>query len=297
VADYDIILAHCSKTYFETYEKIKEERMGDYNCRPNGRANTKNIEKDIETAAQKEAIKKAAIEGIRVFGDTETTTVWNIVYETHVYRKSGVDNYEIIKNVISADQSWKKSSGHAFEEMVKELASAALADDGIEIILQRDLSLLIGENRLINEHRDIEWLMEQRNASKFDLYAVFRSSTGYCCFGCIQSKTSIRDRVTRDREPSIAAMRALFWSVAVVLDGSFLQMPKFISMVNGNTSEYPVNGWHGLYVLSYPENRTDRIYSTTIGFEIFKRHAIEALNDWKQRRQWFDNTWKATDNF
>ncbi|MDR1298103.1 MAG: hypothetical protein LBO05_12215 [Deltaproteobacteria bacterium] len=54
--------------------------------------------------------------------------------------------------MISADQCWKKSSGRAFEEMVKELASAALADDGIEIILQRDLSLLIRENRLINEH-------------------------------------------------------------------------------------------------------------------------------------------------
>ncbi|MDR1298104.1 MAG: hypothetical protein LBO05_12220 [Deltaproteobacteria bacterium] len=64
--------------------------MRDYYCRPNGRANTENIEKDIETAAQKEAIKKAAIGWIRVFGDTEAATVWNIVYETHVYRKSDV---------------------------------------------------------------------------------------------------------------------------------------------------------------------------------------------------------------
>lgn len=44
-----------------------------------------------------------------------------------------------------------KSSGHAFEEMVKELASLALHGTGVEIILQRDLNTLIKADELANE--------------------------------------------------------------------------------------------------------------------------------------------------
>ena len=182
-----------------------------------------------------------------------------------------------------------------FAEMVKELASLALYGTDVEIILQRDLNTLIKANELANEPRDISWLKEQIKANIFDLYGVLTIDDKKYCFGCVQAKTSIRDRVTRDREPSIHAMQSFFWSVVFVLDGDFLRLPKFVSMINGGSEEFHENGWHGMYVLSVKE--TDkRIYPLTMDFEIFKCHALQASEQWQKRRQWFDSKWIADDS-
>lgn len=249
----------------------------------------------IETTAQKEAIQQATIDSMRNFPDVEPADIWKAVYEVHVHRKSGIDDAETIAKVISADQSWKKSSGHAFEEMIKFLASAALEGTGIQIVLQRDLNILIKAGEINNEPRDISWLKEQIRGGVFDLYALVTREDGKTfCYGCIQSKTSVRDRVTRDREPSLQAMASYFWSTIIVLDGDFLRLPKFISMVNGGTTEHPTNGWHGLYVFSeqYSEGR---IYPTDLNFKNFKEHAIEAARYWLTQRQWFDHDWHVTE--
>lgn len=250
-------------------------------------------EGEIETASQKEAIKVATIEGIKHFPEVEAALIWRAVYETHVHRKSGINDADTISKVISADQSWKKSSGHAFEEMIKILGTAALHDSGIDILLQRDLNTLIKAQELDNEPRDISWLKEQIKASIFDLYAVVHTPEGkQFCYGCIQSKTSVRDRVTRDREPSMQAMQSFFWSTIIVLDGDFLKLPKFISMVNGGTAEHVENGWHGMYVFSEQYSQ-DRIYSIDLDFKNFKEHAITAANYWLSQRQWFNGQWRA----
>lgn len=248
---------------------------------------------EFEVAAQKEAIKQAIIKGLASYPEVNAAMIWRAIYETHVHHKSGIDNADIIHKVISADQSWKKSSGHAFEEMVKMLASAALADNGIEIILQRDLSTLIKAEEINNEPRDISWLKEQIAGDVFDLYAVVSVNDKKYCFGCIQCKTSIRDRVTRDREPSLRAMQSYFWSVAIVLDGDFLKLKKFKEMVNGGTSTQQANGWHGMYIFTNEETG-ERIFHTNVDFEVFKQHAIEAAKMWLTQRQWFNEDWKPT---
>ena len=247
----------------------------------------------METLSQKEAIKLSIIESMKKFPEVDAALIWRAVYEIHIHRKSGIDDADVIAKVISADQSWKKSSGHAFEEMIKQLGNNVLSVHGIEILLQRDLNLLIKADELQNEPRDISWLKEQIKASIFDLYAVVNTADGKkFCYGCIQSKTSIRDRVTRDREPSIKAMRSFFWSVIIVLDGDFLKLPKFLSMVNGGTSEYAENGWHGMYVFSQKYSN-GRIYSTDLDLTNFKEHAIKAASYWLKQRQWFDKDWNA----
>lgn len=248
---------------------------------------------EYEIVAQKEAIKQAIIQGLEAFPDINAALIWRAIYETHVHHKSGIDDADIIHKVISADQSWKKSSGHAFEEMVKLLASTALADSNIEIILQRDLSTLIKAEEISNEPRDISWLREQIAEDVFDLYAIVSVNGKKYCFGCIQCKTSIRDRVTRDREPSLRAMQSYFWSVAIVLDGDFLKLKKFKEMVNGGTSTQKANGWHGMYIFTEEEN-DDRIFHTNVDFEVFKQHAIEAAKMWLTQRQWFNEDWKPT---
>ena len=247
---------------------------------------------DVESAAQKEAIKQSIIKSIEAFPQEEASNLWKIIYSSHVHRKSGIDDAETISRVISADQSWKKSSGHAFEEMIKYLGTTALQQDNIEIVLQRDLNAMIQENAIANEPRDISWLKEQILASIFDLYAIVERNGKKYCYGCIQSKTSIRDRVTRDREPSIAAMQSYFWSTVIVLDGDFLKNQKFVTMVNGGSTEHPTNGWHGMYVFS-EKYSSDRIYSTDLQMKNFRQHAVEAADYWLSQRQWFNTEWKA----
>lgn len=285
---------YCATVYSETYDAEKERLTAKAMRYARGRAISEQKAEDIEKAAQKEAIKQATISGIRNYADVEAASIWAAVCQTHMYRKSGIDDLEVIGKVVSADQSWKKSSGHAFEEMIKMLAAEAFADTDIEILLQRDLSKLIKSGSIKNEPRDISWLKEQIQGNIFDLYAIFSEGDEKYCFGCIQSKTSIRDRVGRDREPSMQAMQSFFWSVAVVLDGDFLRMPKFIHMVNGGNTEYPSNGWHGMYVFS-DQYTQGRIYQVGLELAMFKEHAIKAANYWKTQRQWFNSDWNAED--
>ena len=262
----------------------------EYNNTLNSKRKVKTDE--AERIAQKEAIKTAILHTMKKFPEVEPASIWRRIYEIHVHRKSGIDDASVIEKVISADQSWKKSSGHAFEEMVKLLANDALEGSGIEILLQRDLNTIIKANELANEPRDISWLKEQIKGSVFDLYATYTEDERRFCFGCIQSKTSIRDRVTRDREPSITAMKSFFWSVVLVLDGDFLKLPKFKSMVEGGTAEYKENGWHGMYVFS-DKYRGERIYPLHVDFLKFAEHASNAASYWKKQRQWFNAEWKA----
>lgn len=290
----DEIRNYCGDIYAITYKAARKKITDSLRAHAKNGVIAQSKENDIETAAQKEAIRMATVEGIKHFPTLEASVIWRAVYETHIHRKSGISNADTIAKIVSADQSWKKSSGHAFEEMIKILGTEALRSDGIEIVLQRDLSSLIKVKELANEPRDISWLKEQIKASVFDLYTIATRENRRFCYGCIQSKTSIRDRVTRDREPSMQAMQSFFWSTIIVLDGDFLKLPKFISMVNGGTTEHVENGWHGMYVFSKQYTK-DRIYPIDLSFKNFREHAITAANYWLTQRQWFNEKWRADD--
>ena len=278
----------CLNAYKTEYDRIIRQLKKEHE----GKKVSETMLDEFDREAQKSAIRISITKALQRFSDEPVAELWNAIYRAHLFRKSGISDLETINKVISADQSWKKSSGHAFEEMVKDLSNLSLQETGIEIVLQRDLNTLLKANELANEPRDTNWLREQISANIFDLYCILNIDDKKYCFGCVQAKTSIRDRVTRDREPSIHAMQSFFWSVIFVLDGDFLRLPKFVSMVNGGSEEFRENGWHGMYVFSAKEPK-DRIYPLTMDFELFKSHALQAAEQWQKRRQWFDSKWKA----
>lgn len=284
----DSIFQYCKQAYNNAYQYAYNEFL-------KGKSRTKKVEEDAERYAQKTAIREALKNGVAHFPLKDVSDIWKSVYKVHIYRKSGLNvDEETVAKVISAEQSWRKSSGHAFEELVKELANLSLAETNVEVILQRDLSVLLKANEISNEPRDIAWLEKQVENAIFDLYAIVTVEDKKFCYGCIQSKTSVRDRVTRDREPSIHAMQSFFWSVCVALDGDLLKMPKFKAMVNGGSTEFPENGWHGMYVLSDIEP-VDRLYKCGFDLDLFTKHAVEAADYWLTQRQWFNREWKASD--
>ena len=142
---------------------------------------------------------------------------------------------------------------------------------------------------LTNTSEDIAGLKSW--GKDFDLYAIQSVHGDIHVFGCIQSKTSIRDRVGRDVNFSNNAMEGLFWSAAVTLDGAFLNMPEFIHMVNGGSS-YRSNGWHGMYAMSGIEESNGRIYKVDDKMTLFIKHAVAAAKQFISDRRQLNVNWK-----
>lgn len=165
-----------------------------------------------------------------------------------------------------------------------------MTKNGIRFILQSELTELIKNKALRNTPDDTIGL--QGWGKDFDLYAIQTIYGNTRVFGCIQSKTSIRDRIGRDRPFSQNAMDALFWSAAVTLDGDFLNMLEFVHMVNGGGS-YHTNSWHGMYAMSGIGEDNDRIYKTNEKLNVFVNHAVQAANQFIADRRGLNRDWKA----
>ena len=294
------ILDYCKKQYNTTFEKTLKSLTTKTNKRSGKVSDSK--KEDFEKIAQLEAIKVTMIEGRKLYPNN-IPLLWASIYKAHLYRKSGIGDPEVVAKAIQAEQSWRASSGHAFEAMVKELGSLALAGTNIRYVLQKDLNILLKAKELVNQPTDIAWLKSQVKGSVFDVYVVadikvINEETNKVeekpiCFGCVQCKTSIRDRVSRDIVPSREAMASNFWSIGIVLDGTMIEVPKYKNMVNGNPeSEFKKNGWYGMYVLSFKDN-IDRIYGVDLELNIIREHTIKAFNCWHKDRMGLVPEWRA----
>lgn len=296
------IFNYCKFKYDQSYLEIKEKLGYAVLTKSKKHEISASKAKDIETSSQLEAIKQTMLEGRKKYPN-EIPLLWSCIYKAHLYRKSGISDPQIVANALQADQSWKASSGHAFENMVKELGSQSLKGTNIRYILQKDLNILLKAKELANTPTDIAWLEKQVKGCVFDAYVIADTKVidedtnevivKPICFGCVQCKTSIRDRVSRDVVPSKEAMDSKFWSIAFVLDGTMFSVPKYKNMANGNiNSEFKKNGWHGIYVLSASEDN-DRIYAVDVDFDVVRRHSINAFNAWHSDRMGFCQTWRA----
>ena len=224
--------------------------------------------------------------------------IWEAIGITHKINVANLSDFNIaeqdqepvINKSISAHQSWIKSSGHSFERYISNIDSADLQHNEVRFILQSDLTKMIKENRLANTAEDIAGLRSW--GKDFDLYAIQAVHGETHVFGCIQSKTSIRDRVGRDVTFSRNAMEGLFGSAAVTLDGAFLNMPEFIHMVNGGGS-YSSNGWHGMYAMSGIQESNGRIYKVDDSLNLFVAHAISAARQFISDRRMLNHEWNA----
>lgn len=261
--------------------------------------NTNAARQTARLTAQRKAIDKVLVESLLKFSpQISESELWNAIGMVHKVNVAELADFgiseenqeEVIKRCLSAHQSWIKSSGHSFERYISNVQSDELHKNEIEFILQSELTKMIKENKLTNTEEDIAGLSSW--GKDFDLYAVQSVHGDKHVFGCIQSKTSIRDRVGRDVTFSHNAMKGLFWSAAVTLDGEFLNMPEFIHMVNGGGS-YSTNGWHGMYAMSGIEKSNGRIYKVDDAMSIFITHAIQAAKQFISDRRQLNVNWKA----
>lgn len=281
----------CRDLYKQTWER-------EYALETQNKSSLASVQ-SARLAAQRKAIDKVLVESLlRYAPEVSENEIWDeigIVHKVNVAELSdfGIEEEtqaEVIRRCLSAHQSWIKSSGHSFERYISNIRSEKLQRNEIRFILQSELTKMIKENALTNTPEDIAGLSSW--GKDFDLYAVQSVHGDTHVFGCIQSKTSIRDRVGRDVTFSHNAMDGLFWSVAVTLDGDFLNMPEFVHMVNGGGS-YGKNGWHGMYAMSGINNNNGRIYKVDDTMNLFIEHAIEAAKQFIRDRRQLNGDWKV----
>lgn len=281
----------CKEIYMQTYETTYPIELGD--------RTSDAAKQSARLSAQRKAIDKALVEGLLRFSPhISESEFWEAIGITHKINVANLGDFNIaeehqesvIKRSLSAHQSWIKSSGHSFERYISNIDSDDLQRNEVRFILQSELTKMIKENRLANTTEDIAGLSSW--GKDFDLYAIQSIHGETHVFGCIQSKTSIRDRVGRDVTFSRNAMDGLFWSAAVTLDGAFLNMPEFIHMVNGGGS-YSLNGWHGMYAMSGIQESNERIYKVDDSLNLFVDHAIAAARQFISDRRMLNHEWKA----
>ena len=282
--DYTVF---CRNTYNETWNQ-------EYLIECQGKS-----QQAARLAAQRKAIDKTLVESLLNYSDRiSEDEIWKNIAMVHKLNVAELSDFNIpedlqanvIERCLSAHQSWIKSSGHSFERYIAGIDSSELQRNEIKFILQSDLTKMIREGSLTNTPDDIKGLNSW--GKDFDLYAIQSIHGDAHVFGCIQSKTSIRDRVGRDVNFSRNAMDGLFWSVAITLDGSFLNMDEFRHMVNGGGS-YPVNGWHGMYAMSGIDKSNGRIYKVNDVLDMFVKHAIDAAKQFIADRRMLTANWKA----
>jgi len=101
------IKQYCVQTYKELYKSEYDRLLSEAASKSKKADLANNKRNEIETAAQKYAIKQSIIQGMQIFPN-HISLLWHSIYEAHVYRKSGVADLRVIQEVVSADQSWKK---------------------------------------------------------------------------------------------------------------------------------------------------------------------------------------------
>ncbi len=278
----------CKTRYSDVYMQKYDEYL-------HGRDSV-GAKKESERSAQHDAMLVTFQEAYDKYGSiVNAAQVWNAIYNVHLRRKAKIEdlselNEDVIDSIISGAQSWKKCSGHVFEDYIVQSTIKRLREYHIRFVLQKELTKMLKEEKIGNESEDqLEGLAK---SDDFDIYALVDFNGVNYVFGCIQAKTSIRDRVGRDRDFSIPIMEKHFWSVAVALDGEYLSMPKFQHMVNGGgDTQYEENGWHGMYVMSNVTSN-DRIYYDK-KLELLIEDSKQAAQKFISARQRFDKYWKA----
>ena len=278
------------KLYLETYGKEFAIECQD--------KTSQSAKQAARLAAQRKAIDKVLVESLLKYSpEVPECEIWKQIGIIHKVNVAELEDFGIdktmqagvIERCLSAHQSWIKASGHSFERYISNIDNELLEKNEIRFILQSELTSMIKGNLLTNTAEDIAGLKSW--GKDFDLYAIQSVHGDIHVFGCIQSKTSIRDRVGRDVNFSHNAMDGLFWSVAVTLDGAFLNMPEFVHMVNGGAS-YRSNGWHGMYAMSGIDESNGRIYKVNDKLDLFIDHAVAAAKQFISDRRQLNVNWK-----
>ena len=287
----------CNRIYTAEYNKEYSAQL----------LKKRKLEKNRKKDARKKALDETYIQVMILYssdisaGTLDVKDIWNAISVVHKRFAADLSSLgvpsaihdEVIARVEASRQSWVRTSGLGFERIIANTinASSKIAALGVKLITPSELKKMLDDKQLSNDPDDLSWVGALDES--FDLYIIQTAFGKTFVVGCLQAKTSIRDRVGRDQPFSQQAMTHHFWSAAVTLDGDFLKNPLFSNMVNGKAgTQYPENGWHGMYAMARV-TANNRIYAVNNSFDLLIDHVEEAVTKRMANAATFDHSWKA----
>ena len=173
-----------------------------------------------------------------------------IIGEVSKEAETGLSKEQMIK-AISADQKFKRMSGELYEFMVKEENNKLLKEIKTysKFYFPKEVRNLIENKSIKNNESDIELIKMWIKSRTFDLFLLREDKEGYVVYGVVQCKKSIRERVGRDREPSMKAMKNGFFSILISSHDEALgrEKTKMREMFSGGGDHYQKKGWDFAY--------------------------------------------------
>ncbi|OPH54975.1 hypothetical protein BC351_30100 [Paenibacillus ferrarius] len=299
------------ETAINEYNKLIVDKLG---------VLTKKPSKSKRASMRRETIFATFESLLNTFPNENPGQMWRIVEKAHVYsylQSEGVDmdvfglkynikreileelffDDELISSFESAKQSWKRSSGIAWENFFEGTFESE--DDEIKVVNPRDLKkLLKGEHINNNEgypaplhffdneqKKYFESLLKKKD---FDLFLLFYSTyhRKWRLFGLIQCKTSIRDRMKINASTSKDAMNKNLWSILLALDPD--------SYLRGQYYEMAKTDWHGVYFMEKEVSVDDNIVRAPIDELQSKilNHANQVLQIITDKPEVINSSWR-----
>lgn len=263
--------------------------------------NSYSVNLENENGQVNTAIVDTVVDLISRFPEIEVAQIWRDLYKAHVKLRAQstlpkellkVAEYpEAIQAFKSADQSWLRASGVAFENICKLELNPLCEPHGIKLHLPSELLILLRTNRTeFNiDNEDEEFFTRAIAEKDFDLFATLGGTRPIKSeiFGFIQCKSSIRDRIQENTRTSYIAMEKHFWSIVIALDDdNYLALPKFNSIAK--------NFWNGFYVIDSRRDVDESIFPFSIvdDSSLLIQHMLKAKDVWQSRRHRLTPTWR-----
>jgi len=205
--------------------------------------------------------------------------------------------------ITSSAQSWKRSSGVAWEEFLQRNLILKEGTTEIKILSAPEMKSLLYGTPLLSEsgaavglllsNRDTEYqlfinkVLDDKN---FDLFLVYYEPVTklWKLFGLIQCKTSIRDRLKINMKSSIEAMQHHLWSIVIAMDPA-----GFISN-GGQYNRDTKKSWNGFYVLDNNVSNDESIFYGNLKAiqNLIKQHCHMVLTDMMNHTDSISEDWR-----
>lgn len=254
------IVYRASELYKSKIEEFaKEEGLSEYQKETirNPEANTRFDKKRNQASDKMAPIRVKALayayeKLIEEFPDEDEGEIWSVLQEIHINMLSDTTlSRQAIESVISAHQSWVKTSGTAFERFLANRLSLIMKE--VKIIKPGELATFERQGKnILNSDKII-------GKSEDDLLIIHQLKRNFTIVGVIQAKTSTRDRMKMDTSHSQTMLESNLWSIHITIDpDDFLDKPKFRDMADGAGESGII--WHGVYKMSSHTKESTRIF-------------------------------------
>lgn len=169
-----------------------------------------------------------------------------IIGEVAKEAETGLTHEQIIK-AKKSDQKFINMSGNLYEYITEQENNDLLKESksNTKFYFPKELKNKIEKNKILNNEKDIEMLENWIKGKTFDLYLLRKENNGYTVFGVVQCKKSVRERIGRDREPSINAIKNGFFSILISSNDDSLgkEKTKMREMFFGEGKHFDKKGW------------------------------------------------------